>query len=684
MEIIVDPDKPIPKSRPLRNNSVAELEILRERIKELLDRGFIQPSTSQYGASILFVKKNDGGLRLCVDYRGLNDTTVKNRAPLPSISEMRNRLAGAQWFTKLDLKDGYHNIRVKQADIHKTAFKCRYGHFEYTVIPFGLANAPAVFSNMMNRVLMSVLDICVISYLDDILIYSPNENQHHTDVRTVLNLLAKERLLLKPSKCSFHQEEVVFCGHYVGKKGIRPTEDKVTAMSVRPRIRTAKDIQSYLGSVVWFHDFIPDYAAITEPLTRLLAKSTSFNWGQEQEDAITILIHLITTAPVLKYFDALLETFVYSDASDYAIGGWVGQRHPDGIHPVAFWSRKMTSSERKYHIYEKKLLALISIIEKESHLLRGVRFTCNTDHKSLESLQSQPKLSGRQARWILQLQEYDFRINYHPAHQNKVADWLTRNPAVESHCTECKVKLGTIATSLVRSTILDDISTAYATDPLARQLASWKENIASASPDERRFASLFTKIGNLWYRQEASRTEHSFKTRLYVPANPSIRTQLLDRYHDLPSVGHQGAQRTANRLLSHYWWPGARESVTRYSKSCEICQRHKEVNHSKYGYLHPLPIPEDRFQEVSIDWFFLPRSVEGFDSVMVIIDRLTKLLCLVPCKKTDSAKESARQFIKHWYSTGKGLPTTINSDRDSKFTSNFWSELRLALGIQQS
>ena len=421
MEILVDPDKPIPKARPLRNHTAAELEILRERIKELLDRGFIQPSTSPYGSSILFVKKSDGGLRLCVDYRGLNDNNIKNRAPLPSISEMRNRLAGAKYFTKLDLKDGYHNIRIRPTDIHKTAFKCRYGHFEYTVIPFGLANAPAVFSNMMNRVLVSVLDICVISYLDDILIYSATAPQHEQDVKTVLGLLAKEKLFLKASKCSFHKDEVVFCGHYVGRKGIRPTEDKVRAMSVRPRIRTVKDIQSYLGSVVWFQDFIPDYAAITEPITRLLAKSAQFGWGVEQEDAITILIHLITTAPVLNYFDPTLDTYVYSDASEFAIGGWVGQKHHDGIHPVAFWSRKLTPSERKYHVYEKELLALIAIIEKQSHLLRGVRFTCNTDHKSLESLQSQPKLSGRQARWILQLQEYDCVIQYHPGKKNTVA-----------------------------------------------------------------------------------------------------------------------------------------------------------------------------------------------------------------------------------------------------------------------
>jgi len=215
---------------------------------------------------------------------------------------------------------------------------------------------------------------------------------------------------------------------------------------------------------------------------------------------------------------------------------------------------------------------------------------------------------------------------------------------------------------------MEEISTAYGKDRLSLQLESWKSNTSGMSPDEKRFAALFTKIGNLWYRQEASRKDHSFITRLYVPEDPSIRTNLLNRYHDLPSAGHQGAKRTGDRLAAHYWWPGLREAVNRYTRSCESCQRHKEVNHSKYGFLHPLPIPEDRCQQLSIDWFFLPTSREGFDSVMVIIDRLTKLLALVLCKKSDSAQDSAKQFLKYWYSTGKELPKTISSDRDSKFT----------------
>ena len=273
--------------------------------------------------------------------------------------------------------------------------------------------------------------------MDDILIYSATESDHQRDVDRVLGLLAKESLFLKPSKCEFFRAEVVFCGNVLSSEGIKPTASKVRAMQARPSIKTAHDVQSYLGTMVWFKDFIPDYSSITEPLTRLLAKGSRWIWGTEQEDAISILIHLVTSAPLLKFFDYTKETFVYSDASDFAVGGWIGQKHNGKIHPVCYWSRKMTQAEKGYAIYDKELLALISVVAKHGHLLRGAHFTCNTDHRALESMQTQAKLKGRQIRWILFLQEFDFSVVYQPAGKMRVADWLTRNPTLQSLCTKC-------------------------------------------------------------------------------------------------------------------------------------------------------------------------------------------------------------------------------------------------------
>jgi hypothetical protein len=683
MAIDLDPTKAKPKQRGSPKLTERELLVLKERITELLDRGFIRPSTSDFAASILFAKKADGSLRLCVDYRGLNDSTFKVRSPLPNVTEMRNQLRHAKFFTKLDLRDGYHNIRIKSNDISKTAFKCRYGHYEYTVVPFGLSNAPAIFSNMMNRVLSSVLDVCAISFMDDILIYSETEEDHHTHIRQVLKLIEKEKLHLKLSKCEFFKKEVTFCGHVVGVNGMQIGAERIKAMTIRPHIRGTLDIQKYLGSLVWFHEFIPDYSALTEPLSKLLRTGAVWEWGDEQEEAITLLIYLINSAPVLKFFDPALETVVFSDASEHAIGGWIGQIHPDGTHPICYWSRKLTSAERAYHIYDKELLALISLVEREGHLLRGIPFTANTDHRALEHLQSQPVLKGRQVRWMLTLQEYDIKIVYHPGGLNTVADFLTRNPAMESYCTKCRGPINLDAVSIRSKSFKDLVKEAYSNDVLAQRLIQLQQEPLHR---QSRLLAQFKCIDGLWYYcdTDADTKNATFRCRLYVPDSAPLRTELLLNYHDAPSAGHPAAVRTLRKLERLYFWPGMRRDVQAYTQSCEVCQRHNESTQSKYGFLHPLPIPEDRGTALSIDWFFMPRTEEGFDAVMVIICRLTKLLVLIPCRKTDSAEQSARQFVDHWFSRGMGLPEAITSDRDSKFSSKFWTAVCLQLGIKQN
>ena len=685
MAIETDPAASTPRSRPLAHLSETELKSLKATLTDLLERGFIRPSTSSFGAAILFAKKADGSLRLCIDYRGLNGITKKMQGPLPMISEMRNRLAGAKFFSKLDLKDGYHNILIKREDIHKTAFKCRYGHFEYMVVPFGLANAPAVFSNLMNRVLQLVLDVCCISYMDDILIYSATREQHEKDVQEVLSLLAQEKLYLKASKCEFFRDEVVFCGNTINSDGIRPTASKILAMQARPTIRSPHDIQVYMGTMVWFKDFIPDFSSLTEPLTRLLVQNSRWDWGQEQEEAISMLIHLVTEAPILKFFDPSKETFVYSDASNFAIGGWLGQKHGDRIHPVCYWSRKMTSAERGYAIYDKELLALVSMVNKHSHLLRGVPFTCNTDHRALESLQTQVKLKGRQVRWIQMLQEYDFKILYQPANKMRVADWLTRNPTLHTLCTKCSGPLELKAvTQSDASSFIEEVKEGYKSDTFAQKLKAWQSNPQLLDRTTSALFHRFSQSQGLWYYNDSKivRDFPIFRVRLYVPDSRPLRTALLQRYHESLAAGHQAAEKTTRQIEKLYYWPGMRTEIKTYTASCETCQRQQESNHSKYGFLHPLPIPEDRGVDLSMDWFFPGESIDGFDAVMVIICRLTKLLVLVPCHKTDTAEKSAQHFIKHWFSRGYGLPKTITTDRDSKFTSGFWVAFGKQVGVQ--
>jgi hypothetical protein len=308
MQIKLIPNAAPPRKRGVAKLSIEELSILKEKIRELLQKGFIRPSTSQYGSSILFIKKSDGTMRLCVDYRGLNEVTVKDLSPIPNVSEIRGQLVNAKVFSKFDLRDGYYNVRITPEDIHKTAFVCRYGHYEFTVVPFGLTNAPAIFCAMMNRILAPYLDVFAICYLDDVIVYSSDKEEHYRHLELIFKVLEENRLALKLKKCAFFQENVDFCGHDISKDGLTISKDKSEAMRVRPRLSTRIQVRSWLGACGWFQEFIPDYSAIAAPLTALTRKGSPWIWGSEHEEAVTLLIHHITSAPTLKFFDAGKKT----------------------------------------------------------------------------------------------------------------------------------------------------------------------------------------------------------------------------------------------------------------------------------------------------------------------------------------------------------------------------------------
>ena len=678
MTLDLIPGTRVPTWRNVQKLNESELEILKDKIAELLSKGFIVPSTSPYGSSVLFVKKGDGSLRLCVDYRALNDLTVKNRCPLPNVIEMRDRLGGSKVFSKIDLRDGYHNILVSEQDRHKTAFRCRYGHFQYTVVPFGLANAPAVFCSMMNRIFGQYLDVFLICYLDDIVVYSTTVDEHLVHLGKVFELLETHKLFLKPSKCSFFQDSVTFCGHDITATGIRIAQDKIQAMTARPELHNAKDVKSWLGVCVWFHDFIEDYASIAAPLIELTVKTKTWQWEDKHELAVSLLIQAITSAPVLRYFDSKLPTEVFTDASAFGIGGWLRQEHPDGWHPVVFWSRKLRPAEFNYTVHDLELLGLVAFLSKQTHLLRGVRFTAHTDHKSLVYLNSQPNLNGRQARWVIFLSDFDFSIKYFPGPKNNVADFLSRNVLVQPKCVNCQapiqlaetgleVKSWGIETDTVVESFVSRVRDGLATD-------SWAIAVRTSGPTDPSQGMLVKQyvVRNhlLWHQD-----------RMYIPEG-ALRTELLARYHDNVFSGHQGRTRTKEKMGRRYYWPGMDNDVAAYIRSCHECQKSRISTQKETGFLHPLPIPSDRFRDVGIDWCFLERSInQGFDSIMIVICRLTKFTVFIPCRKTDGAKETARDFIRYWYCRGMGLPCRITSDRDSRFRAQLWRTLISNLGI---
>ena len=409
-----------PPFRPLYNLSERELTALREYLKTAEENGWIRRSVSEAGAPILFVPKKDGTLRLCIDYRGLNAVTIKNRHPLPLISETLDRLGRAKWFTKLDLKDAYHRIPIKRGDEWKTAFRTRYGHFEYLVMPFGLTNAPATFQAYINRALAGLLDESCVVYLDDILIFSDTREEHVRHVNEVLERLEKFALYANLKKCFFFRQEVEFLGFIVGVAGVTMDPSRVDAVRDWPTPCTFDEVQIFLGFANFYRRFIKHYSRIVNPLTGLLKgsekgkKHGQLVWGLSEEQAFQEIKEAFITAPVLKHYEPERRLRIESDASNFAVAAILSQLFEAEWHPIAFWSRKMIPAECNYETHDQELLAIVGAFKQWRHYLEGAAHPIQvlTDHANLKGFTDVKQLNGRQARWATFLAPFDFTIEH--------------------------------------------------------------------------------------------------------------------------------------------------------------------------------------------------------------------------------------------------------------------------------
>src|ERR687885_1514720 len=406
----------------------SEIREVMTQIQELLDKGFIRPSSSPWGALILFVKKKDGSMRMCIDYRELNKKTIKNKYPLPRIDDLFGQLQGASFFSKIDLRSGYHQVRVAEPDVAKTAFRTRYGHYEFLVMPFGLTNAPAIFMDLMNRVCRPFLDKFVIVFIDDILIYSKTEAEHESHLRQVLELLKENQLYAKFSKCEFWLREVQFLGHIICKEGIKVDPAKIEAVMNWKSPRNPTEIKSFLGLAGYYRRFIKDFSKIAGPLTKLTRKDVPYKWDDAQEAAFQKLKQLLCQAPVLTLPEGSEDFVVYCDASFAGLGCVLMQRGK----VIAYASRQLKTHEKNYPVHDLELAAMVFALKLWRHYLYGTHCVIYTDHKSLQYIFSQKDMNMRQRRWQELLKDYDCEIKYHPGKTNAVADALSQNVSGES------------------------------------------------------------------------------------------------------------------------------------------------------------------------------------------------------------------------------------------------------------
>ncbi|XP_054805380.1 uncharacterized protein LOC129308324 [Prosopis cineraria] len=453
-QIELEPGAKPPALAPYRM-SPPELAELRRQLQDLLDSGYIQPSKAPYGAPVLFQKKKDGSLRMCIDYRALNKITIKNKYPIPLIADLFDQLGKARYFSKLDLRSGYYQVRIAAGDEPKTTCVTRYGAFKFLVIPFGLTNAPAMFCTLMNKLFHPYLDQFVVVYLDDIVVYSNTLKEHAQHLKKVFQVLSDHELYIKLEKCSFAKQEVDFLGHKIkdGKLIMDPT--KVQAIQEWQPPTKVPELRSFLGLVNYYRRFIKGYSTITAPLTDLLKKNKSWLWSQDCQDAFEKLKQMVAQEPVMSLPDYSKPFEVHTDASDFAIGGVLMQER----HPIAYESRKLNDTERRYTVQEKEMSAIIHCLRTWRHYLLGSKFTIMTDNVATSYFQTQKKLSSKQARWQDFLAEFDYRLEYKPGKANVVADALSR-----------KAELATLSASMPQNDFLERIKEGMSQDSSASNL----------------------------------------------------------------------------------------------------------------------------------------------------------------------------------------------------------------------
>ncbi|GAU49783.1 hypothetical protein TSUD_369070 [Trifolium subterraneum] len=638
--------------------SASELNELKKQLEELLEKKFIRPSVSPWGAPVLLVKKKEGSMRLCIDYRQLNKATIKNKYPLPRIDGLMDQLVGACVFSKNDLRSGYHQIRVKTEDVPKTAFRTRYDHYEYTVMPFGVTNAPGVFMEYMNRIFHSFLDKFVV-FIDDILVYSKSEEEHKEHLRIVLQVLKEKKLYAKLSKCEFWLKEVSFLGHVISSGGTTVDPAKVDAVMKWGTPEFVLEIISFLGLTGYYRKFIEGFSKMALPLTLLTRKNQAFVWDEKCEKSFQELKKQLTTAPVLILPDAKESFVVYCDTSKLGLGGVLMQKGK----VVAYASRQLKVHERNYPTHDLELAAVVFALKVWRHYLFGSRFEVFSDHKNLKYLFDQKELNMRQRRWLEFLKDYDFELSYHPGKANVVADALSRKSL---HMSSLMAKELELIEGMMKLT-----------NPFLEKIREYQKE------DEKlmkRVALMIEGQENDFKVDENGVVK--FRGRVCVPDVPELKKMIFDEGHKSGLSIHPGLVKMYQDLKKLFWCPRMKKEIAEYVYACLVCQKSKIEHQKPSGLLQPLFIPEWKWDNIAMDFVGgLPKTAKGNEVIWVVVDRLTKSAHFIAIKMETLVPRLAKIYVEQIIRL-HGIPSSIVSDRDPKFTSRFWESLQEALGTK--
>lgn len=633
-----------------RRLAFSDKEKLRDILDCLMKENIIRPSNSPYASPIVLVRKKNGEIRLCVDYREINKITVRDNFPVPLIDDYLDQLRDKVYFTKLDLRNGFHHVKVPESSVKYTSFITPLGQFEYLRMPFGLTNAPRIFQRYLNEIFSDLVRRNeVLLYLDDFLIATQTIEEHLGILCKVFSLARRHNLQFRLDKCFFLYREITYLGYSISDNGIAPAKENVESVFNYPVPGNVKGVQRFVGLASYFRRFIKNFSLIAKPLYDLLRKNAVFCFGPEEYHAFVTLKQSLISEPVLAIYSPKLKTELHCDASCNGFGAILLQKQPDGIfRPVFYFSKRTTVQESKYHSFELECLAAIYAIKRFHIYLFGVLFKIITDCDSFRLTLSKQNVNPRISRWAMFLQNYNYEIEHRSGSKMSHVDALSR-------CHSVLV--------LEPNTFEQVLSMKQCQDPAISELRDELE------VRENKFYEL---RDGLVYRKAKKD-----KLLFYVPA--CLENNVIRACHD--DLGHLGVDKVVDNISRVYWFPQIRRKTKDYVGNCLKCIEFSPTSGKVEGYLHSLDKGNLPFQTVHIDHYGpLEKCGMGYKFILSVIDGYTKFVKLYPCKSTKT-----EEVIKHMreYFRAYSKPKRVISDRGTCFTSSSFKEFLASESVSQ-